>query len=281
MSNKFYYAVPPTAVPDLWEGSRATDAAPLVVNCAGCFETSVPFVTDNPTGREDYYLMLLLNGRLTVRMPEGEREASVGTLLLFPAHYPYRYAFGGGQELCYLWVHFSGSHVEHYLNAFFLSPTPLLRSGVGESRAVSVFERIFDDFSTGGPLRDAALACHLERLLLTLATDASSRPSLFRSLTYIDEHYTEALSVTTLAALENLSYSRYHDRFTAELGMPPRRYITRKRLELARELLLNTDMSVGQIGAHVGYDDPHFFSKSFKKEAGLSPLEFRRAGKAK
>jgi two-component system response regulator YesN len=47
-------------------------------------------------------------------------------------------------------------------------------------------------------------------------------------------------------------------------------------MEHACELLLGTDMGIAQIGVQVGYDDPSFFSKAFKKELGLSPLDYRR-----
>lgn len=280
MNNLSYYALPADLPLDIQAGSRRTDEAPLVVNCAGNFETRFAFQTDNPIGREDYYLMLILGGTLTVTRGEEELPAPSGTLLMFAPHYHYRYAYDGNEPLRYLWVHFSGSHTEHYLNRFGLAELPLMQTCSVTGEVLSIFEAMFSAFRAGGVLRDAALACHLERLLLAIATDdhsKSAKPcSLTRSLEYIDAHYTEAFPVTVLAQLERLSYSRYHDVFAAEMGCPPRQYVTRKRMEHACELLLGTDMGIAQIGVQVGYDDPSFFSKAFKKELGVSPLDYRK-----
>ena len=280
MNNRSYYALPTDRPMDLWTGSRHSDGAPLVVNCAGSFVTAFPFQTDNALGREDYYLMYVLHGTLRLRLPEGDRDVSDGTLLIFPPHTPYRYVYtGDGETLTYLWVHFTGSHTAHYLDRLSLSPLPLIRDRLPSPRVAEIFESILDCFAKGGALRDAWLSCHLEQLLLTLASlgsETAQEMPLARSLRYIDRHYAEALSVATLAAMEGLSYSRYHDVFTAHLGLSPKRYVVRKRLDHACELLLTTDMSVTQIGAQVGYPDACFFTKIFKKEMGYVPSAYRK-----
>lgn len=280
MNNRSYYALPAEHPLDLWTGSRHSDVAPLIVNCAGSFVTAFPFQTDNARGREDYYLMYVLRGTLRVRLAEGDRDVGAGTLLLFPPHTPYRYAYAGdGGELTYLWVHFTGSHAARNLEQLSLAPLPLIRDRLPSPRVAEIFESILDCFAKGGALRDAWLSCHLEQLLLTLASSdgtAAQEMPLARSLRYIDRHYAEELSVAALAAMEGLSYSRYHDVFAAQLGLSPKRYVVRKRLDHACELLLTTDMSVAQVGAQVGYPDACFFSKIFKKEMGCGPSAYRQ-----
>ena len=120
MSTRSYYAVPILQELSILSGDRVSGAAPLVVNCAGTFETAFPFQTDNPSGRQDYYLMYLVRGSLRVRLAKEEMHAGVGTLLLFPPHYHYHYTYTADEPLHYLWVHFSGSHVEHYLRTLAL-----------------------------------------------------------------------------------------------------------------------------------------------------------------
>ena len=280
MNNRSYYALPADHPLGLWTGSRHSDKAPLVVNCAGSFVTAFPFQTDNARGREDYYLMYVLRGTLRVRLAEGERDVGGGTLLIFPPYTPYRYAYAGeGEPLTYLWVHFTGSYAAHDLERLALSPLPLVRDRLPLPRVTEIFEEILDCFAKGGALRDAWLACYLEQLLLTLASsggETAQEMPLARSLRYIDRHYAEELSIAALAAMEGLSYSRYHDVFAAQLGLSPKRYVVRKRLDHACELLLTTDMSVAQVGAQVGYPDACFFTKIFKKEMGCVPSAYRK-----
>ena len=58
------------------------------------------------------------------------------------------------------------------------------------------------------------------------------------------------------------------------MSMPPQHYLITLRLQIACDLLGNTDMNVRQIGISVGYDDPHFFSKLFMRYMGVSPIAY-------
>lgn len=280
MNNRSYYALPVEHPFGLLTGSRHSDEAPLIVNCAGCFETAFPFQSDNPEGRADYYCMYVRRGTLTLHRPQGYTDIGSGSLVILPPHTHYHYAYTGkGEPLSYFWVHFTGSHAHRFLEQLGLSPLPLVHSHIASPRVVDAFETLLDCFANGEPLRDAWLSCRLEQLLLRLAaaTLASDTPlPLARSLHYIDRHYTEEISVNELAAMDALSYSRYHDVFVAHIGLSPKRYIIRKRLSHACELLLTTDMSVTQIGVQVGYPDACFFSKIFKQEMGCSPSVYRQ-----
>lgn len=279
MNDRSYYALPVKHPLDLWTGSRQSTEAPLLVNCAGSFKTAFPFCTDNTAGREDYYLMIVLHGTLDVRLPTQIGTVVGGSFMIVPPRTPYQYAYAGGEELQYLWVHFTGSHAAHHLERWGLSPLPLTRDRLPAPRVVEAFERLLDCFAKDEPLRDAWLSCLLEQLLLLLSSAevaAEEHQPLARSLGYIDRHYAEDVSVSALAAMDGLSYSRYHDVFTAQLGMTPKRYLTRKRLDRACELLLTTDMSIAQIGTQVGYSDACFFTKIFKKEIGRTPSGYRK-----
>ena len=117
--------------------SIASDEYPLIVNCAGNMETSFPFTTDNPTGREDYYLLYMVKGRMTVSLPAGERIAEPGCVLLFPPRYPYHYAFGAEEHLSYFWVHFTGSYAARLLEECGLRDLPLCFDALAHQCAFS------------------------------------------------------------------------------------------------------------------------------------------------
>jgi AraC-like DNA-binding protein len=67
------------------------------------------------------------------------------------------------------------------------------------------------------------------------------------------------------------------ERFTRLVGMPPMRYLTRWRLQLASEQLANGSAKVATIATHVGYDSEAAFSRAFKRETGMSPAHWRRS----
>ena len=88
---------------------------------------------------------------------------------------------------------------------------------------------------------------------------------------YIDEHLTEELSVSNIAASLYITpnyFSRLFKRVTKE-GC--NEYIVRKRIEKAKSLLETTSMKTGKIAMMVGYRDTNYFSLAFKKHTGNPP----------
>ena len=63
-----------------------------------------------------------------------------------------------------------------------------------------------------------------------------------------------------------------------EMGMTFIEYLIGTRMERACELLMTTDMKGFEIAYASGYNDPHYFSSTFKKLKGMSPMEYRKRG---
>ena len=202
--------------------------------------------------------------------------ASIGDTVIFSPGYKYRYSYDGdGDGLSYIWVHFTGSHAEFYLKEFGFDTLPVIRRSGGGAHTVSAFYEMFDVFAKRKGMYVHALAASLIKILSSLSADTAKDNPIARSLAYINTSYTEDIRIPVLAALDNLSNSRYHTLFLEITGKSPRKYITDMRIRHACELLRTTDLSVKQIGVTVGYPDPHFFCKMFKKTMGLSPSAYR------
>jgi transcriptional regulator GlxA family with amidase domain len=83
------------------------------------------------------------------------------------------------------------------------------------------------------------------------------------------------LAVTELARRVNLSRSRLTHLFHTELGCSPARYLRQARLDRARQLVEETSLSIKEIMARVGFNDPSHFSRDFSKRHGASPRRIR------
>jgi transcriptional regulator GlxA family with amidase domain len=83
------------------------------------------------------------------------------------------------------------------------------------------------------------------------------------------------LGVRDLARLVNLSPSRFSHLFRAHAGRTPARFLHELRLEIARVLTENSLLSVKQIMARVGFNDPSHFARDFRRRHGMSPHELR------
>lgn len=93
---------------------------------------------------------------------------------------------------------------------------------------------------------------------------------------HIDHNFAEELSLRQLAEIVHYSACHLNVLFRKQLGMPIRQYILKKRLEQAEHLLLSTHMEIKQIAYAVGFQDPLYFSRLFRKTFGQSPSRFDR-----
>lgn len=106
---------------------------------------------------------------------------------------------------------------------------------------------------------------------------SQSRKELKKALAYIEENYTqENLSLKEIAALMEVSPNYFSALFSQEMQMTFVEYVTDKRMEKAKHLLLETKARTSEIAAVVGYKNPHYFSFVFKKTQGCTPREYRR-----
>jgi two-component system response regulator YesN len=95
------------------------------------------------------------------------------------------------------------------------------------------------------------------------------------SKAYIEANYTKNITLDDLSMAVNIS-SYYLSRiFKENTGENFIDYLTRLRIERAKELLSSTQYSMKEIGVMSGYSDPNYFSKSFKKNVGVTPTEYR------
>lgn len=84
------------------------------------------------------------------------------------------------------------------------------------------------------------------------------------------------LSPRLVARELGCGYERFRKAFQRATGLPPARWRMRRRIDRARELLFEPDVSVGEVARAVGFADPFLFSNRFRAHTGLSPRRFRR-----
>ena len=88
----------------------------------------------------------------------------------------------------------------------------------------------------------------------------------------------ERARIADLAAVAGLSPSRFRELFAAHFGANPRDYGRRARIRRAKELLVASPLSIGEVARRTGFADVHAFSKAFRSVEGLPPSEYRRCG---
>ncbi|WP_068786281.1 response regulator transcription factor [Paenibacillus phocaensis] len=127
---------------------------------------------------------------------------------------------------------------------------------------------------------DAVKALHAflddaERLVSALAP-LPGEGNMKRLLEYIDEHYAEPLNLGALSRHFHFNPSYLSSYFSTHNGEGFSEYLNRVRIAKAMELLRSDESAISEISDRVGYSDPSYFTKVFKKLKGMSPREYRR-----
>jgi AraC-like DNA-binding protein/quercetin dioxygenase-like cupin family protein len=123
------------------------------------------------------------------------------------------------------------------------------------------------------------------QLVVTLARDYSRSETatsatlleMGKVISYIEQHYTEPITLNELAQQANLSVNQFLRVFKTATGHTPIDYLIRLRVLKAGQLLQRNEVSVTQASYQVGFSDSNYFSKQFKRILGKSPQAYRRA----
>ena len=93
---------------------------------------------------------------------------------------------------------------------------------------------------------------------------------------YMAQHFTDPnLMLQDVAKAVNMSHSRFSTVFSQQSGQTFTEYLLYLRLNKAKELLKGTTLKASAVAFEAGYNDAHYFSYIFKKNTGLTPLEYR------
>lgn len=99
--------------------------------------------------------------------------------------------------------------------------------------------------------------------------------SVFRAKQYIDEHFDQDISLDGVSRLVNISAYYFSKVFKDETGENFIDYVTQVRIEKAKQLLVIKETSIKEVCVAIGYKDPNYFSRLFKKQVGVTPTEYR------
>ncbi len=95
-------------------------------------------------------------------------------------------------------------------------------------------------------------------------------------LTYLQENYTQPIVISSLPTMTYFSHTLFFQAFRRHTGRSPAAYLCEWRLARAKELLLSTDLSMGEISYRCGFRSQAYFNDVFRRHFGQSPTEYRR-----
>lgn len=102
-----------------------------------------------------------------------------------------------------------------------------------------------------------------------------SASSLRKATDYIGDNLSDDLSLTKIAAAADLSPYYFARAFKRSTGLSPHQYVLRSRISRAKDLLVGTDLPVGEIAMRVGFATPSHFAQQFRRIVGMAPSDLR------
>ena len=101
------------------------------------------------------------------------------------------------------------------------------------------------------------------------------RSNVDTAIEFMQEHLNENLRLEDFARVAGMSVSHFSERFRQQTGQSPMAFFIHMRMRLACRLLDLTGQPVKAVALEIGYRDPYYFSRIFKKSMGISPDKYR------
>lgn len=235
-----------------------------------------------PGVRDHYLLHYVSSGEGTYTCGGEEYILKEGDIfLIFPSQVvQYRAADENPWE--YYWVGFNGADAHRMvaMTGFHLSE-PVLR-GADAKATKEALLRIYH--SRGNtPAADVEMAGYLQLFLASLIRSRGNAPSipgnrgyLAQALRYIQHNYAGAIGVSDIADFVGISRSQLYRAFETEFGQSPHEYLQKYRVSEACTLLRSGELTVAQVAGSVGFNDPLYFSRVFRRMKGYTPTAYQR-----
>ena len=259
---------------------------PLIVTSCGTYrlKTVKRLPTWRPKGRLDYQLLYIVSGKGHFYFHGEDRVVYAGRMVLIQPRQEQHYEYFGEDKPEVYWVHFTGSDVKNILHSYNIPmDDPIFYSGASSTYSY-LFKEMIHELQNCKTGYEDLLTMYLRQIfLLVQRTRQEERPTVSTYIQeemefarrYFNEHYNEPISIQEYAESRNMSVCYFQRNFKQIVKHTPMQYLLTIRVNNAASLLETTDYSMAEIAAIVGYEDPLYFSRLFRKIKGVSPRDYR------
>lgn len=232
---------------------------------------------------ESYLFFIVLSGSGTVTLENQVHILRAGNHVFIDCRKPYAHESSDEDPWELLWVHFYGNAMDGYYDYFVRHQLPSVFHPASSSFQ-PLLEQILRLEQTRAGNRELLENALLHQLVTSLLTcreasepqESSTLLKLQEIRHYLDEHFTEKLSLDELA--NRFYISKYHmsREFKKAFGTTLINYLTSQRITKAKEMLRFTDLQIETIARECGIEDNSYFNKVFQKAEGITAREYRR-----
>ena len=253
---------------------------PLVVYNAG-FQKCPPGYGWGPGIRDHYLIHYIVSGRGTYETAGRTFVPEAGKAFLVRPEEPVYSQADEEEPWEYYWVGFSGPSAALLLaQTPFTRTHPVLHPAAGERLRQALLD-IYKARGADYP-RAVRMAGYLQAALGLLMETAPPRGGealtvyARQGAAFLQQNYSRSIGVEEAARQAGVSRSCLYRAFQAEFGCSPSAYLIRYRIQRATQLLRHSTLPISAVAASVGFEDPLYFSRAFRRAVGQSPTEYRQ-----
>lgn len=264
--------------------------ADLVVHSMGYFPKAESHYIDRASGCGEYLLIYCTKGEGWYVLDGKRYVVPENHFFILPAEKPHQYGSSEHDPWYIYWAHFKGKKAKYISDqlqgvipidmddnsrigdriAFFDELLNVLESGTDEATVNYVnlsFNHLIASFLYVKTYREAKFS------------KSKAENTFFISLAthFMTENLEHKLTLKELASHFGYSESYMYRLFFKETGYAPMNYFLHMKIDRACQLLLHTNMKINQVALKLGFDDPYYFSRIFKKIVGTSPKDYRHS----
>lgn len=262
------------------------NSTPLVVGSCGTYrlKTRPKLPTCWQKGRRDYQILYVANGKTHFWFDGREKIVSAGHMVLYKPEEIQKYVYYLEDNPEVFWIHFTGSDVKNILayhgisldeHVFYCGVLPDYKA---------LFRKIIQELQLCRYGYEDYIASLFNDILLLVdrqqheqkKTTGNVQEQIERAAAYFNENYNTKISIDDYAESLHISTNWFIHNFKQYAGMSPAQYILSLRMVNAQSLLERTTYNIKEISEIVGYENPLYFSRVFKKEIGKSPAQYRK-----
>lgn len=259
---------------------------PLVVTSCGNYRvhTRPTVTTHRPYGRKDYQLLYISSGQGHFYFNDTEKIVTAGNMVLYKPNEQQEYVYYNTDKTDVYWIHFTGCDVETILdyyninleeNVFYTGTSPDYQR---------LFRQIIQELQLCKARYEELLSILLRHIFLIISRNLetlknasiNTEKEAEYAIHYFRENYNKDISIEKYAQSRHISTCWFIRSFRQVVGMTPMQYVLSLRISNAQSLLENAEYNVSEIASMVGYDNPLYFSRLFKKQVGAAPTEYRK-----